>query len=120
MKKIILTVIATMIMTMGFAKTQNETAVKNVENYGITFDLRRLAVTLDLDSYQMEAAQVIYDNLNNDLSAAATARWHERPALTREAISKDISHMKTILNDKQFDKYMKLFGATLQNKFLRR
>ena len=43
MKKIVLTVVAAMTMTFGYAKTQNTTAVKNVDNYGITFDMRRLA-----------------------------------------------------------------------------
>ena len=48
MKRIVLTVVAAMTITLSFAKTENTTAVKEVENYGITFDLRRLAVKLDL------------------------------------------------------------------------
>ena len=37
MKKIVLTVVAAMTITLSFAKTENTTAVKEVENYGITF-----------------------------------------------------------------------------------
>jgi hypothetical protein len=62
MKKIILTVVATMMMTISFAETTNTSAVKNVEERGLTFDLRRLAVTLDLTDNQMEAVKVISDN----------------------------------------------------------
>ena len=116
MKKIIFTVVAAMAMTMGYAKTQKTTAVKNAENYGITFDLRRLAVTLDLTDYQMEAVKVISDNLNDDLVSAATARRFERPALIHKAIRKDARNMRNILNDKQYETYMKLLGATLENK----
>lgn len=120
MKKIILTAVATMMMTMSFAKTQHETAVKNVDNTSISFDMRRLAVTLDLDSYQMEAVQVINDNLNEDLTEAATAKWYDRRSLMRKAVEKDINHMKSVLNEKQFNTYMKLFGATLMNREIER
>ena len=116
MKKIILTVVAAMVMTIGYAKTQKTTAVKNVDNYSITFDLRRLAVTLDLTDYQMEAVKVISDNLNEDLVSAATAKRFERPALIHKAIQKDAHNMRNVLNDKQYETYMKLLGATLQNK----
>ena len=120
MKKIVLTVVAAMTMTFGYAKTQNTTAVKNVDNYGITFDMRRLAVTLDLTGYQMEAVQVISDNLNEDLTSAATARRFERHALINKAIRKDVQNMRNVLNDKQYETYMKLLGATLQNRIIRR
>ena len=119
MKKIILTVVAAMTITLGYAKTQNTTAVKNVENYSISFDLRRLAVTLDLDFDQMEAVKVISDNMNEELELAATAKRFERPMLVRKAIEKDTRNMRNILNDKQYDTYMKLLKATLQNRLRR-
>ena len=119
MKKIILTVVAAMAITLGYAKTQNTTAVKNVENHSITFDLRRLAVTLDLDFDQMEAVKIISDNMNEELTSAATARRFERPALVRKAIDKDVRNMRNVLNDKQYETYMKLLRATLQNRFRR-
>ena len=117
MKKIILTVAAVMVMTMGYAKTQKTTAVRNVENYSFTFNLRGLAVTLGLTDYQMEAVKVINDNLNEDLASAATAGRHERHKLFREAFRKDARYMRYVLDDKQYDTYMKLVEITLQNKF---
>ena len=120
MKKIVLTVVAVMTMTLGFAKTDNTTAaVKNNENHGITFDMRRLAVTLDLTENQMEIVKIISDNLNDDLTTAATARRFERPVLFRKAIDKDVRNMRYVLNDKQYDTYMKLLTATLRNRMIR-
>ena len=119
MKKIVLTVVAAMTMTLGFAKTENVPTVDNVENYGITFDVKRLAVTLDLTYDQMEAVKVISDNLNEDLISAATARRFERPALIHKALRKDAHNMRNGLNDKQFETYMKLLGATLRNRLTR-
>ena len=117
MKKIILTVVATMMMTISFAETNNVNAVKNVNNSGLTFDLRRLAVTLDLTDNQMEAVKVISDNFNDELISAPSARRFQRHALIQQAIRKDAKQMRTVLNDKQFNTYMQLLGVTLQNRF---
>ena len=118
MKKIILTVVATMMMTISFAETTNTSAVKNVEEAGLTFDLRRLAVTLDLTDNQMDAVKVISDNFNDELISASTARRFQRHALINEAIRKDAKQMRNVLNDKQFNTYMQLLGVTLQNRFI--
>ena len=118
MKKIILTVVAAMMMAVSFAETTNTSAVKNVEEAGITFDLRRLAVTLDLTDNQMDAVKVISDNFNDELISASTARRFQRHALIQQAIRKDAKQMRNVLNDKQFNTYMQLLGATLQNRFI--
>ena len=116
MKKIILTVVAAMMMAVSFAETTNTSAVKNVEEAGLTFDLRRLAVTLDLTDNQMDAVKVISDNFNDELISASTARRFQRHALIQQAIRKDAKQMRNVLNDKQFNTYMQLLGATLQNR----
>ena len=122
MKKIILTVVAAMMMAVSFAETTNTSAVKNVEEAGLTFDLRRLAVTLDLTDNQMDAVKVISDNFNDELISASTARRFQRHALIQQAIKqairKDAKQMRNVLNDKQFNTYMQLLGATLQNRFI--
>ena len=118
MKKIILTVVATMMMTISFAETNNANAVKNVDNSGLTFDLNRLAATLDLTDYQMEAVKIISDNFNDELISATSARRFQRHALIQQAIRKDAKQMRNVLNDKQFNTYMQLLGVTLQNRFI--
>ena len=118
MKKIVLTVVAAMMMAVSFAETTNVNAVKNVEESGITFDLRRLAVTLDLTDTQMDAVKVISDNFNDELISATSARRFQRHALIQQAVRKDAKQMRNVLNDKQFNTYMQLLGVTLQNRFM--
>ncbi len=118
MKKIILTAVAAMMMTISFAETAHRSEVKNVEESGLTFDLRRLAVTLDLNDKQMDAVKVISDNFNDELISASTAMRFQRHALIHQAIRKDVRQMRNVLNDKQYDTYMKLLGATLHNRFI--
>lgn len=119
MKKIALTFVAVMMMTISYAETANRGEANNVTENGLTFDLRRLAVTLDLTDYQMDAVKVISDNLNEELASAATAKRFMRHALVRQAIRKDARQMRNILNEEQYDTYMKLLRATLMNRYLK-
>ena len=126
MKKIVLTVVAMMTFTLGFAdngtekNTETEAfwSVRNVKNYDMTCDMRRLAVKLDLTENQMDAVEVIQEIFNSDMQNAATARGFERRAMVREAVMKDAHQMKRVLNDKQFETYMMLLGTTLRNRGL--
>ena len=119
MKKIILTVVAAMTMTFAFAETENEQAqaVQSVENaLDLSFDVRRLADKLQLTSEQMEAVEAISNSLNRELEAAAQTRGFGKTIQTEKAISKDVRHMRQILNDKQFNTYIMLLGTTLRNQ----
>ena len=120
MKKMILTVVAVMTVTFGFAKTEStNNVVKNNDKYELNIDMRRLAEKLDLTFEQMEAVQTIHDNLNEDMAEAATAHHFERMAIMEKAIRKDVRHMRNVLNDKQYRTYMVLLGTTLNNKRMR-
>ena len=120
MKRMILTVVAMMAMTLSFAETEETQAVKNVETYDMTFDMRRLAVTLGLTSDQMEAVKDITDNFNTEMqTAATTTNCSEREAQVDEALRKDVHYMHYVLNDKQFQTYMTLLKATLRNRGLK-
>ena len=116
MKKFILTVVATMVMTAGFAGTQDHRAVRDAERYDMSFDVRRLAVKLGLNCDQMEAISEIQENFNAEMQAAAYARGHQRRALVEQAVDKDVRQVRYVLNDKQYDTYLLLLGLTLQNK----
>ena len=117
MKKIILTVVAAMTMTFGYAKTENKQAVvNNVERYDMSFDVRRLADKLQLTSEQMEAVEAISSSLNTELAAASQAKGFDKRVQYEKAIRKDVRHMRRVLNDDQFNTYMMLFGATIQNQ----
>ena len=118
MKKLILTVVAVMTMTVSYARPRIHRHVESVQNYELTFDMRRLAAKLDLTADQMEAVSVIHNNYNDKVASAATVRGFERAATLHSAVRKDISDMHRVLNEKQFQTYMMLLGTTLKNQHL--
>ena len=118
MKKIALTLVAMMTLTLGYAKTDNLKPVNNADRYDMSCDMRRLAAKLDLTDAQMEAVEAIQQSFNNDMQEIATARHFERRFLVHEAVRKDAHQMQRVLNDKQFNTYMMLLGTTLRNKGL--
>lgn len=127
MKKMILVAVAIMTMTSSFASTENDKAgrfmeyfmnARNVEDYDMTFDTRRLAAKLDLTAEQMDAVEVIQNQFTNEMLSAANSHGFQRRAQVRQAVSNDINKMKMILNDKQFDSYMSLLITTLRNRHL--
>lgn len=134
MKKILLTIVATMALTVSFAETKSSNN-QNVENSYIGFDrvnfdkmnaerfdmscdMNRLASVLDLNEWQMEAVEAIQNTFNNEMQSIATKRGPQRRHLVHQAVRKDANQMQRVLNDKQFETYMTLLGATLQNKHL--
>lgn len=119
MKKIVLMVTAMMTVTFSFAGTENtNSVVTNVENYDMSFDMRRLAAKLDLTSDQMEAVQVIQDNFNDEMKSAATAEVRKRSHKVHHAVRKDIHLMHNVLDKEQFHTYVALLFTTLHNKGL--
>ena len=130
MKKLVLTMVALMTMSFSYAETESFKAENNVEHFIVNFmknqdkrfdmscDMRRLAVTLDLNEFQMEAVEVIQDNFTEEMQSLASVRGPRQRHLVHQAVKKDIQQMQRVLNDKQFDTYMMLLGATLKNKHL--
>lgn len=134
MKKILLTIVALMAFTVSFAETKSSNN-QNVENSYIGFDrvnfdkinaerfdmscdMNRLASVLDLNEWQMEAVEAIQNTFNNEMQSIATKRGPQRRHLVHQAVRKDANQMQRVLNEKQFETYMTLLGATLQNKHL--
>ena len=96
----------------------NEVINRLEQKYDMTFDMRRLAVTLDLTFDQMEALEVIQSNFNEEMQSAATAWGPERRARVHKAVSKDVRQARYVLNDKQYNTYLMLLGTTLHNRGL--
>ena len=119
MKKIVLMVVAMMTMTMSFAENENTSAVKGVEAYDMTVNMRKLAVTLGLTFDQMEAVEDIHRQFSQEMMMAATAESDEREALVDQAVKKDVRYMHYVLNDKQYHKYLLLLNTTLINRGLK-
>ena len=122
MKKIAISVVTMMMVTFGYAETNQGHRMMFMDrqpaNYDMSFDVNRLSAKLDLDAYQMEAVQVIQDCFNDEVQEAATSRGLQRRHLVHQAVRKDVQQMRRVLNEDQFDTYMMLLGATLKNKGL--
>jgi hypothetical protein len=115
MKKIVLTMIATMAFTFCFAETRSN----NVDTrFDMSCDMHRLSAILDLDEWQMEAVEAAQNCLNNEIQSLASVRGPQLRHLVHQAVMKDAQQMKRVLNDKQFATYMMLLGTTLHNKHL--
>ena len=119
MKKIVLMVVAMFTMTTSFAENENNSAVKSVEAYDMTVNMRKLAVALDLTSDQIEAVQDIHTAFCNDMMLAAYAHADERNAMVEQAVKKDVHYMHYILNEKQYKTYLLLLNTTLKNRGLK-
>jgi hypothetical protein len=85
----------------------------------MTVNMRKLAVTLELNSDQMEAVQDIHTAFCNDMLLAAYAHADERKELVDQAVKKDVRYMHYILDEKQYKMYLTLLNATLTNRGLK-
>ena len=93
MKKLILTMVAMMTFTFGFAGNESYRSEKSVANYVMSFDMRRLAATLDLNDAQMESVEAILNCFNNDMQSAASVRGPQCRHLVHEAVSKFLTKL---------------------------
>ena len=124
MKKMILTVMMMLSMTVMYADDANTIVLEepNIENanFDMSCDLRRLAVTLGMTRSQMEDVENIHNQFCEDMKSASEARNSDaRRAIMNNAIEKDIRWMRYVLNEKQYRKYLTLLNITLVNKGLR-
>ena len=119
MKKIVLTLVAMMTMTMANAENEEKNAVQAVNAYDMTVNMRKLAVALGLTLDQMEAVQDIHHQFCNEMLLASQAESDEREKLVNQAVKKDVQYMRYILEDKQYRKYLLLLNTTLTNRGLR-
>lgn len=114
MKKIVLTIVAMLSMTMAFGET-----VKS-KNYDAAYILkvnnrslsRSLALTLD----QQYAVNEIISNLEYDMKRVAKADENNRQKKLRKAINRNLGQLSCVLTREQYRKYITVFNATLQNR----
>jgi len=118
MKKMILTMVAMLSMTMAFAEGENAASVNNVEAYDMNVNMRKLSQALALNADQMEAVAEIHHTFASEMMFAAQYNNEERKARVNDAIEKDVKWMRYVLNDKQMRKYLLLLNTTLNNRGL--
>ena len=119
MKKIVLTLVAMLTMTMANAENEDNNTVEAANAYDMRVNMRKLAVTLGLTLDQMEAVQDIHHQFCNEMMLAAQAEGDERTSMVEQAVKKDVRYMHYILDDKQYRQYLLLLNTTLYNRGLR-
>lgn len=118
MKRLFLTVMAVLSMTMTFAENEELNTVSNANAYKMSVNYDKLADALDLTFDQLEAVQDIHSEFCADMMNAGSANASERKAMVKEALAKDLKHMRSVLSGEQYHTYLKLLNATIVNRGL--
>lgn len=118
MKRLFLTVMAVLSMTMTFAENEELNTVSNADAYKMTVNYSSLADALYLSIDQLEAVQDIHSEFCADMMNAGNASADERKALVDKALQKDLKHMRYVLTDSQYHKYLMLLNTTIVNRGL--
>ena len=112
MKKVVLTLVAMMALTSGFAKSNVD------KRFDMSCDIYRLSEVLGLDERQMDAVEEIQDNFSNEMQSLSTLKGHQLRHRIHQVVRKDAKQMRQVLNDKQFMDYMRIVMVTLRNRGL--
>lgn len=120
MKKVVFTLIASMVMTAALADTPKTTTANyaNATNYDMTINYGRLAVALNLDGDQMESVKLIHADYIKAMNAAAKAPEAQKKELVRKATQKELARLRYVLDRDQYRKYNMLINTTLTNRGL--
>ena len=113
MKKMVLTLVAMMAVTFSFAETKSNDVDTR---FDMSCDMHRLSALLDLNEWQMEAVEAIYNGFTNEMASLASVKGPMQRFLVRQAFRKDAHEMKRVLNDKQFNTYMQIMASTYRNR----
>lgn len=118
MKRLFLTVVAMLSMTMTFAENENLNSAENAKVYSMAVNYDKLAGYLDLSSDQVETVQDIHTSFCADMMNAANAASDERKGMVTQAIAKDLKFMRCVLTSDQYRKYLAVLNATFYNRGL--
>ena len=112
MKRLFLTVVAVLSMTMTFAEDEKLNNVESAKAYNMEVNYGKLADFLGLSSDQLEAVQDIHTSFCADMLNAANANSDERASM--------VKYMRNVLTGDQFRKYLMLLNVTFNNRGIER
>lgn len=116
MKRLFLTVVALLSMTMTFAGTESFNNVNNASAYNMSVNYAKLADCLKLSSDQVDLVRDIHTSFCNDMTVAAYAKNNERQEMVKTAVVKDLRYMRSVLDAGQYRKYLMLLNLTFNNR----
>lgn len=118
MKRLFLTVMAVLSMTMTFAEDEKLNAVNTTNAYNMSVNYGKLAECLGLSMDQSDAVEAIHASFCAEMMNAANANKDERKAMVDKAVLKDLKHMRYVLTTEQYRKYCMLLNTTFNNRGL--
>lgn len=118
MKKIVLTVVAVMSMTMAFAAGENDNNTATTNAYKFNVSTYALSRALNLNQDQVDMVEDINNTFAVEMMNASVADGSERDVKVKAAVKKDLSYMSYVLTDRQYREYVKLLNVTLNNRGL--
>jgi hypothetical protein len=119
MKRLFLTVVAMLSMTLTFAENENMNSVNTAEAYNLSVNINQLSKALGLADDQVEAVAEIHKTFCSEMMFATQYGKEERDARVDAAIKKDLGFMNYILNRDQYRKYVMLLNLTMVNRGLK-
>ena len=119
MKRLFLTVVAMLSMTLTFAENENMNSVNTAEAYNLSVNMNLLSKALGLADDQVEAVAEIHKTFCSEMMFATQYGKEERDARVDAAIKKDLGFMNYILNQDQYRKYVMLLNVTMVNRGLK-
>jgi hypothetical protein len=117
-RTMILTAAVVLCMTAAMAKNADaKMGYNNVYDFNVnTYSLAR---TLNANPEQYAQLADINEMLHADMRRAGYARKTKRQERVNEAVKRNLSVMRNVLNDQQYRKYLMLLNATLTNRGLK-
>ncbi len=119
MKRLFLTVVAMLSMTLTFAENENMNSVNNAEAYDLSVNMTQLSKALNLADDQIEAVAEIHKTFCSEMVFATQYGKEERDARVDAAIKKDLGFMNYVLNRDQYKTYVMLLNVTMNNRGLK-
>ena len=120
MKRLFITVVAVLSMTMTFAEEEKMTAVENTTAYEMTINTTKLSRALGLTAEQYAEVDEINKAFSADMTSVAAADKGSRKAMMANAIKKDLRGMHSVLTREQYKMYLRILDATINNRGLNR
>ena len=119
MKKIVMTLVAFMTMTMAFAGHSDAKSFHETDAYDMQVNIRRLGTTLGLTIDQMAAVSYVHKMFCAEMLDASKASADKKAEKVNEAVEKNLTYMSYVLDSKQLAKYTALINNTLANRGLK-
>ncbi|HEY9542502.1 hypothetical protein [Prevotella sp.] len=119
MKKMMMTLVALLSMTMSYAADENANNANANAAYDMTVNYNSLSYALNLSSDQLESVKDVHRTFCVEMMNAANAPKEDKAQLVNKAVVKDLKYMHFILDKDQYRKYVMLLNATMNNRGLK-